>query len=76
MTMDEREQRIERAERTISTLARLGISLVLPTWALIMLLLGIYRGSLWWIATGLAVGAVGLVMFVGSPLLDRILRDR
>ncbi|MGH7948957.1 MAG: hypothetical protein ACREQF_07015 [Candidatus Binataceae bacterium] len=74
--MDEREHRIARAERLVSTLARLVISLVLPAWALVMLLLGWYNHSLWWIGTGLAVGAVGLVMFVGSPLLDRILRDR
>jgi len=74
--MGEREQRIERAERAVSTLARFAISLVLPAWALIMLLLGWYHHSLWWIGTGLAVGAVGLLMFVGSPLLDRLLRDR
>ncbi|MGH7865564.1 MAG: hypothetical protein ACREQB_11265 [Candidatus Binataceae bacterium] len=74
--MDQGGQRIERVERIVSTLARLGISLVLPAWALSMLVLGLYAHSLWWIGTGVAVGAVGLLMFVGSPLLDRFLRDR
>jgi TRAP-type mannitol/chloroaromatic compound transport system permease large subunit len=76
--MDEREKqrRIERAERTISLLARLAISLVLPAWALVMVLLGLYYGSLWWIATGIAVGAIGAVLFAGSPLAERFLGDR
>ncbi len=66
----------ERAERAISNLMRLGISLVMPLWALAMLVLGIRNMSGWWIGCGLVVGALGLLFFVGSPLTDPIFKDR
>ena len=66
----------ERAERAVSILMRLAISLVMPLWALAMLLLGIRDMSGWWILFGLIVGALGLLFFVGSPLTDPVFKDR
>ena len=66
----------ERAERAISTLMRLAISLVMPLWALAMLILGIRNMSAWWIIFGLIVGGLGMLFFVGSPLTDPIFKDR
>ena len=66
----------EAIERLVSFLMRLLISLALPTWGLAMLAIGIHNGSLWWIGCGLAVGALGLLFFVGSPLTDPIFKDR
>jgi hypothetical protein len=66
----------ERAERAVSILMRLAISLVMPVWALAMLILGIRNQSGWWIGCGLVVGALGMLFFVGSPLTDPIFKDR
>ena len=66
----------ERAERAVSTLMRLEISLVMPLWALAMLILGIRNMSGWWIGSGLVVGAIAMLFFVGSPLTDPIFKDR
>jgi len=68
--------RVDRAERTMSILMRLGVSAVLPVWALVMIALGIEYRSLWWLATGIAVGAVGLLMLAGSPIIGLFSRDR
>ncbi len=67
---------IEKAERAMSVLMRLGIAAILPLWALIMLVLGLEYGSIWWIGTGIAVGAVGILFLAGSPLADLIMKDR
>ena len=67
---------IEKAERAMSILMRLGIAAILPLWALIMLVLGLKYGSIWWIGTGVAVGAVGILFLAGSPLADLIMKDR
>jgi hypothetical protein len=66
----------ERAERAVSMLMRLGISLVMPLWALAMLILGLRDKSGWWIIFGLIVGGLGGLFFVGSPLTDPIFKDR
>ena len=66
----------EAIERVVSFLIRLLISLAMPAWALAMLAVGIRNQSPWWIGCGLAVGAVGLLFFVGSPLTDPIFKDR
>jgi hypothetical protein len=57
----------------MSMLMRLGVSLVMPVWGLIMLVLGLRDGSLWWIGCGAVVGAIGLLLFVGSPLARPVL---
>jgi hypothetical protein len=79
-TLDEREQaiqeRIERAERAVNFLMRLGVSLMLPLWGLAMLVLGLEWRSAWWIGCGLGVGAIGLLMLAGSPLAAGFFRRR
>ncbi len=67
---------IERAEHAVSVLARLVISLVMPLWALAMVILGVEYRSAWWLGTGIVVGAIGLLLFCGSPLIERYLQDR
>ena len=59
----------------MSIVARLGISAILPAWALAMIVLGIVDRSLWWLGTGVAVGAVGLLFMAGSPLASLVMRD-
>ena len=66
----------ERAEYAVSVLMRLLVSLALPVWGLVMLIIGIMYVSGWWIGCGLVVGAIGLLFFVGSPLTDPIFKDR
>jgi len=66
----------ERAERAVSMLMRLGISMVMPLWALAMLILGLRDQSGWRILFGLIVGGLGGLFFVGSPLTDPIFKDR
>ncbi|HKM98960.1 MAG TPA: hypothetical protein VJX23_00485 [Candidatus Binataceae bacterium] len=68
--------RVEKAERAISALMRLGISAVLPLWALLMIFLGLEYRSLWWLGTGVVVGGIGVLFLAGSPIANLILRDR
>ena len=70
-----RQQRVERAERTVSFVMRLFVSLVLPVWGLAMLALGIEWRSPWWIGCGVVVGGIGLLMLAASPFLDSFLRE-
>jgi hypothetical protein len=65
----------ERAEHAVSVLARFVISLVMPLWALAMVILGVEYRSAWWLGTGIVVGAIGLLLFCGSPLIERYLQD-
>lgn len=60
--------RQERAEHAMSVLMRFVVSLIIPLWALIMLVLGVEYRSWWWIGCGLVVGAIGLLLLVGNPL--------
>ncbi|MFZ0887093.1 MAG: hypothetical protein WA005_01445 [Candidatus Binataceae bacterium] len=69
-----KEERIERAERTISVLMRLLVSAILPLWGLAMLAVGIGWRSGWWIGCGVVVGGIGLGMLVGSPIAEPFLR--
>ena len=50
--------RQEQAEQAMSALMRFVVSLIIPLWALAMLALGVEYRSLWWLGTGLAVGAI------------------
>jgi hypothetical protein len=68
--------RTEQAEHAISALMRFVVSLILPVWALLMLVLGIEYRSLWWLGCGLAVGAIGLLFLVGNPLAGAALDVR
>ena len=67
---------VERAERAVSALVRLGISAILPIWALLMIVLGAEYRSLWWLGTGLVVGAIGGLFLAGSPIANLIYPPR
>lgn len=60
--------RQEQAEHAMSALMRFVVSLIIPIWALTMLILGVEYRSLWWLGCGIVVGAVGLLLLVGNPL--------
>lgn len=66
----------ERAEQAASLLMRLFTSALLPIWAVALIVIGAVNASLWWIVCGLVIGAVGLLMFVGSPIVDPFFSDR
>ncbi len=68
--------RAEQAEHAMSALMRFVVSLRIPLWALAMLALGVEYRSVWWRGTGLAVGAVGLLLLVGNPLANSVLDVR
>lgn len=55
---------------------RLLVSLVLPAWGLAMIVIGAMRGNGWWVASGLAVLAIGVVFFAGSSLVSPLLGGR
>jgi hypothetical protein len=63
-------------ERTVSFIIRLVVSLLLPAWGLVMIVLGVTWGMGWWIATGLVVLAIGAVLFAGSSLVTPFLGGR
>ena len=65
-----------KAERMASFIIRLVVSLLLPVWGLIMVVLGVTSGMGWWIATGLVVLAIGVVLFAGSSLVTPFLGGR
>jgi hypothetical protein len=67
---------VEKAERAVSALMRLGISAVMPLWAVVMVVLGIEYRSLWWLGTGVVVGGVGVLFLAGSPIASLIGRER
>ena len=67
---------VEKAERAISALVRLGISAILPVWALLMIVLGVEYRSPWWLGTGLVVGAIGILFLAGSPIANLIFPSR
>ena len=67
--------RRERTEHNLSLLMRLAVSMVMPLWGLAILVLGITWLSPWWILCGLVVIGVGLLFFVGSPLIEPFIRD-
>lgn len=52
------------------------IAIILPLWALAMIVVGAERGAVWWILVGIVIGAIGLMMLPGSPLADLIMKDR
>jgi hypothetical protein len=43
-----------------SFIIRLVVSLLLPAWGLMMIVLGVTWGMGWWIATGLVAPAIGV----------------
>ena len=65
----------EKIEATVSFVARMVISLILPVWGLAMLILGIARVSPWWIICGAVTAGVGLILAVGNPLIWPIVSE-
>ncbi len=65
-----------KAERAISFAMRLIVSLLLPGWGVVMIILGLTDGSGWWVITGLTVLAIGVVLFAGSSLVSPYLGGR
>ena len=65
-----------KAERVASFIIRLVVWLLLPVWGLVMIVLGVTWGMGWWIATGLVVLAIGVVLFAGSSLATPFLGGR
>lgn len=65
-----------KVERTMRFIIRLVVSLLLPVWGLIIIVLGVTWGMGWWIATGLVVLAIGAVLFAGSSLITPFLGGR
>jgi hypothetical protein len=68
--------RAEEAEHAISAMMRFVVSLIIPLWALGMLVLGVEYRSLWWLGCGFVVGAIGLLFMVGNPLARPFLDER
>lgn len=60
----------DKVQESISWIPRLAVSLLLPLWGVALIVLGIRYGSLWWMASGVAIAAAGAVTFIGSPLID------
>lgn len=60
---------VNRTQDTVGFIVRSLVSLILPAWGIALITLGAEYGSAWWIASGVAIGAAGLIIFIGSPLL-------
>jgi hypothetical protein len=60
-------------ERAVSFVMRLLVSMVLPAWGVIMIVLGAMYAEGWWIATGVAVFAIGVIFFAGSSVVTPFL---
>ena len=60
-------------ECAVSFTMRLAVSMILPAWGAIMALIGVRHGEGWWIASGAAVFAVGMVFLAGSSIVTPFL---
>ena len=63
-------------ERGVSFVLRLVVSLLPPLWGLMMIVLGAKWAMGWWIVTGVAVLAIGVVFFAGSSMVSPLLGGR
>ncbi|MGH8013787.1 MAG: hypothetical protein ACREQ4_14945 [Candidatus Binataceae bacterium] len=61
---------------TVSRVVRFLVALLLPTWGIIMIVLGVMNGMGWWIATGAVVFIIGVILFGGSSLVSPFLGGR
>jgi hypothetical protein len=68
--------RREQAEKAMSALMRFVTSMIIPLWALAMVVMGIEHRSLWSLGCGIVVGGIGVLLLVGNPLAAPILDDR
>ena len=60
---------VNRTQNTVGFIVRFLVSLIFPAWGIALITLGAEYGSAWWIASGVAIGVAGLIIFIGSPLL-------
>jgi hypothetical protein len=63
-------------ERTASFVLWLPFSLLLPGWGLAMIVMGFIWRLFLWIATGVVVLAIGVILFAGSSLVTPYLGGR
>ena len=70
-----REERIARVEKMISAVARMVVSLIVPLWGLVMLILGLSDHSLLWLGCGSVVFGFGAILLVANPLVWPLVRD-
>ncbi|HYB92481.1 MAG TPA: hypothetical protein VEC38_15700 [Candidatus Binataceae bacterium] len=66
----------DTAERMLSILIRLFVSALLPVWAIVTIVLAVQYRSFWWLACGVGIGAAGLLMLAGSPIIGVFTRER
>jgi len=62
--------------RTVSFVVRLLVGLLLPGWGVALIIMGFAAGMGWWIATGVVILAIGVVLFAGSSLITPFLGGR
>jgi hypothetical protein len=66
----------DKVQESISWILRLVVSLILPVWGVALIVIGLKYGSAWWIASGVAIGATGVIIFIGSPLIEFVIGER
>ncbi len=59
-----------KVQESISWVLRLLVSLLLPAWGVALVVIGVTNGSAWWIVSGIAIGIVGAITFVGDPVFN------
>jgi len=64
------------ANRAAGFAVRMLAGLLQPTWGVVMIVLGIMAGAGWWVATGVVVLAIGVVLMAGSSLITPFLGGR
>ena len=74
--MKEMAGQADKVQESISWILRLVVSLILPVWGVALIVIGLKYGSAWWIASGIAIGAAGAIIFIGSPLMDFVTGER
>jgi len=62
--------------RTVSFAVRLLVGLLLPGWGVALIIMGLAAGMGWWIATGVVILVIGVVLFAGSSLVTPFLGGR
>jgi hypothetical protein len=60
----------DKFQESIRFTLLLVVSLLLPLWGAVLIVLGLKDGSLSWIASGVAIAAAGAITFIGSPLIN------
>jgi hypothetical protein len=64
---------VNPVERAISFAMRLAVSMILPAWGALMIVIGASHRQGWWIASGVVVFAVGAIFLAGSSIVTPFL---